>query len=745
MNHNTILFNTFVCCAVFITTNASLLYASHLGSTRFLSNAPHSVRLVAIGTLFYSLIILIFQALSPLHAISKIWVTIFCLFLALISHILWGRHAKIQTDIEPIKLWIRDGLASRWAGLLIICGFVVLLSLSRAMLMPPLGWDDLLYHLPLAAKWIKRGTILFFKAPDVLAECTHYPINGELFASWLLLPFNNDLMTNIMNFPITMLGGIACYAIARELGLTRKEASWAPALICFAPVIYSEITTSQVDNSVFAFCSVAVLFTLRFIRKGYLYDFYLAFTSAGILLGIKYTAIPVVALICIAIIIKTIRQNKYTGFIEKLGLILLSLLILCMFGGRQYILNSIDARNPIYPFSLKIFNHEILEGSYNWEQMGTYVHYYEKETGQDKFNLWEKEYTKFCYLNKDNMPFPITLGPKFLIFIILAIASLFFRPQNVSKAIWYLLSLLWFLPTMIFVVDTSAATFRSGPFVEYSSRFLSPFLALFTVQGLIFIKKIRMHYGTIDLILFVFVAWDLLYINKAHLWEVEAIYPFFIAMLFLIVIFTDLLKKKSKPLNANKEISYNSYISYFQSLSILRAIFTRKCTAYITCLIALVIGLYFIQIYRDNTRYAYYRRHVNYVDIPRYFVNAWEFLDQPEEKKTIALTMGKELPSGNWFFYPLLGRHLQNDIVYISAKHKEEVPAWLDRGILRGYDFSIWLSNLKKKKVDCILVQKPWPIELNWMQLYPDDFQLVYEDDACKIFFTLYRISTKAS
>ena len=58
-----------------------MLYTSHLLVRRFIPHVPPSVRLVAIGTLFYAFIILIFQALSPFYAITKSGVTITCLLL----------------------------------------------------------------------------------------------------------------------------------------------------------------------------------------------------------------------------------------------------------------------------------------------------------------------------------------------------------------------------------------------------------------------------------------------------------------------------------------------------------------------------------------------------------------------------------------------------------------------------------------------------------------------------------------
>jgi len=715
------LHNTLWGCTIFLITNGSLLYVSHLLVRRFLPNAPASVRLVAIGTVFYSFIVLLFQALSPFHAITKTWVTLSCLTLALASHFTWGKYRNFKAEIEPIRSWVRDGLNSRWAPLLIICGFVTLLSFSRALLMPPLNWDCLTYHLTFAALWIKKGTLLLFTAPDQIIENVYFPINGDIFASWLLLPFHNDLLVNTMNFPITLLGGISCYAIARELGLPRKRASFAPALICFAPVIYSQITTTYMDNAVFAFCSASVLFTLRYLSRGYLYDNFLALTAAGILLGLKYNGIPIVGIIFAATTIKTISLFKSSGFLKKSGLILLGLIILCMLGGRQYILNTIEAGNPLYPFPLGIFNHEVFQSSCKLEQVNQWVPDYEKKYGWDKFSWLQKEYRKFMYL-------PRNAGPKFLLFLVLAFTSLFSRPHHVKKRIWYLLSLLWIVPIVLFYSNTSADFARRACWIDGCTRFLSFPIALFTIQGLVLLQKISKHSSKIDFFLVALVAWDLLQINKNHLWEIKVLYPLVVVIIFLVVILLNLVIVRLKRFTSKEGGFFISAGSFRLSSTI-----AKQWTTYTMGFTLLVTGFYFLQCYRDNTRHIYFREHVDTSNIPRQFVNGWEFLDRPDEKKTIAVTMGWEPPGHQWFFYPLLGRWLQNDIVYISAKYKWEVPAWLHRGLLRGDDSSIWSYNVIRKEVDYILVQKPWPIELKWIR-GNDKFKLVFSDIHCEIF-----------
>lgn len=719
------LVNILLGCLIFFITNSCLLYASHLLVRRFFSNLAPAARLIALGVLYYAFIILIFQALSPLHAIARIWVTLTCILIASIAHFTWGKQRDFSADIDPLRAWLRDGLDSRWAVLIIVCGFVVLFAFSRALLMPPLVYDCVTYHLTFAAMWIKQGTLFLFKAPDQIIDCAYFPINGELFASWLLLPFHHDLLANTMNFPLTLLGGIGCYAIAREFGMTRKEASFAPALICFAPMIFSQITTALVDNASLAFYAASVLFILRYLRTGYLPEGLLAVAAAGILVGIKHAGIPVLGLVFMAFFVKLIRSISFYGFFRKCGMILVAIFIIGALGGRQYILNTIDAGNPLYPFSVELFQTKLLEGSAQWKLVNYWISEHEKEKGLDKYSLWEKEYRKLLYLT-------ITIGPKFLTFLMLAIISLVFRPRTVPAGRWRFLALLWLLPMLLFYADTDANAARKGPWIESSSRFLSPYVALFTIMGLAVIKRFSHYFKGVDFLLVALIVWDLLYINKTHLWEVEAVYPFIVLIImFMMLLFTRVGERLKRIFIRNGTGEFPALASGHENTPY------RKWIIYSSGLLLLVAGLYVLQCYRDATRYKYYSTHSDhqgFVNLAKSVVGAWEFLDQPGTPKTIAMTMGPETPLGYWLLYPVLGRRLQNDVVYVSAKSKWEVPAWVERGLLRGDDFSIWLYNLKRLQVNYIMVSPPWPIELAWISRHEDEFELIFSDVRCRIY-----------
>ncbi|MBN2066740.1 MAG: glycosyltransferase family 39 protein [Candidatus Thermoplasmatota archaeon] len=526
-----------------------------------------------------------------------------------------------------------------------------------------------------------------------------------------------------MNFPITLLGGISCYAIAREVGLTRKEASFAPALICFSPMIYALITTEYVDTAVFAFCSAAVLFALRYLKKGTLHDFLLAMLASGILLGIKFTGIPVAGLILIVTAIKTITLTWHPGFLKKLGVVLLGLLTLCAMGGRQYILNSIDARNPLYPLPIRIMNHEIAEGWGGLDKMNEWISQYEISEGLDKLDWWGRTYRKFYYRS-------LTAGPKYFLFLILAIVSLFISFRHIPRYHWYFLSMMWIIPITLYYTGPSMDFAKGGYYLDTSTRFLSPYIAIFTIQGLVLLKKLSKYFYTTDSFLLALVAWDLLYVNKTHIQEIGLLYPFVVVLIASIIIIFKLVSRALKNLFSKEGTIFIFGRSY--RLDVTTTI--RWANYYAIGFIVTVAGIYGLQNYRDHTRYLYYRGYTDLTNTPKSFVNGWEFLDKSNEKKTIALTMGWKSPGHHWFFYPLMGRHLQNNITYVSARHMWDVPTWLHQGEIRGNEYSIWLHNLKRKNVDYVLVQTPWPVESQWMALNEDIFQLMFSDENCKIF-----------
>jgi len=725
------LLNTLIGCMVFLLTNGSLFYASHLTVRKFMPKFPYAVRLTATGLLFYAGILGVFQALSPFHAITKTGVVLTCLIIAVVFHVLWGGHRNIRAEVVPIIIWLRAGLNSRWACLIVVCGFILFLSFSRALLMPPLSWDSLTYHLTFAATWIKQGTLCLFIAPDQIINCGHFPKNGEIFASWLLLPFHNDLLVNVMCFPITFLGGLACYAIARELGLKPSSAKWAPALICFSPMIYAHITIQNVDNAVFAFCCTAVLFTLRYLRRGLVCDGLLAFAACGILVGVKYNALPAAGLIFLAVSIKSLSMVGWPVSLKNGGVLCIGLLIVGALGGRQYIVNAVEARNPLFPMTINVLGHEVFKGYANFDPGKPLLSSREKPARSGILYSIGAELQKFSYVPHS---YTKTAGPKFFIFIILAVIALFARPPTVSRKAWFFFSITWIVPILIFYGEPSLRNSREGRWNAGSTRYLSASVALFTIQGLMVFERLRKYFSSIDFVFVVFIVWDILYVNKSHGKDITVLYPLFVCIFLVTFILLGLVMKKSAVCRAQTgapSLPHNFNVSGSGRMNFKVVGKPAFCALVVLFLFG---GIYGLQSYRNISRFTYYSKQNDYNKTPVHTIAAaWSFFDNLDGK-TIAASMGWKAPGDQWFLYPLFGRQLQNDVVYVSSKYKEDEPTWRHRGLLRGEDFSIWQYNLKRGNVDYVLLTRPWSIELGWMQQNEENFTLVKSDKHYQIF-----------
>ena len=142
-------------------------------------------------------------------------------------------------------------------------------------------------------------------------------------------------------------------------------------------------------------------------------------------------------------------------------------------------------------------------------------------------------------------------GPKFFLFLILAIISLIIRPRDIPKRDWYFLGLLWIVPVVIFYSDSPASFTRKAAWIVGSTRFLSPAIALFTIQSLVFVKRFSKYSTTISFLFAALITWDIIFSNTTHLWEVEILFPYFILFVFLFGVILALNKLRHSFLKRN--------------------------------------------------------------------------------------------------------------------------------------------------------------------------------------------------
>lgn len=668
---------------------------------RFHSDLPNAARWTAIGMLCICLIIIIFMVTAHLHLFDRGVVTVLCLVLAIIAHLTLKHHCALSIELKAITNWLKWAIASRGNLLFITVVVVISISTIRALLMPPLSWDSLVYHLFFAGTWVQQKGMVLLSVPIEMDACTHFPINGEMIAAWAMLPFHSDLMVNLINFPFFLLGSFAFYALAREFNLNKKFASLLVCLVCFSPMIYSYITTTYVDIPVFAELIGAVLFFFRFLRIKHRMDAIFIFLCLGLAIGTKLTALHITALICsftfFSILWKNLKQNN---FLSSLSLIGVGLGMMILIGGNQYIKNWHQAGNPLYPYQISVGKHTLFSGSIYLEKVA-------QEMGLGTRQLdFANVQAMFSYSPTDH---PRTAGPKFLFLVIVAVASLIFKPQVKPKYRFWLLTLLWLIPMFLFYFDNSVNSVLARRFWPNDcSRFLITPLALATLVALLQFARTRTIFPLINFLLPLFIIADLFMVNYRFRYPIFN-YLFWFLSISTIGIF--LVVKSLANFNNSK------------SIRLLLAIFVG------VIILVLTATTLKLQEYKDTTRLSYFKYYTALHDFPRQFADGWNWCDNPDTPQTIALTTGKAHSGHNWFFYPLMGSHLQNRVVFASINRKGVYPTHIDRGLSNeNGDFNTWRYNLQAQNVDLIFVQEPFPIELKWIKSNPEFFKLKHQD-----------------
>lgn len=118
----------------------------------------------------------------------------------------------------------------RWSAL--VAGGIVSLFLLEAATRPPAGWDTVVYHLPLAVKWLQQGSLAFIQESWKF----QMPSNGELFPLFLMY-LGNERLLSLACLPFTLLAVLTVYSLAWRVSDSREGALLAALGFGTMPII----------------------------------------------------------------------------------------------------------------------------------------------------------------------------------------------------------------------------------------------------------------------------------------------------------------------------------------------------------------------------------------------------------------------------------------------------------------------------------------------------------------------------
>lgn len=670
--------------------------AAYTFCRRLLPASRTSVRWTATGTMLLWLLSAVFHALA-----FGSW---FRLPIALaVAACVGGVSLLVVRRSDGIRALLRDdwwslrSFASKVTptarAILFGLGLLGAIFAMRGVVVPPMAWDDLTYHLFKAGTWVEAGRLVREPGPDAWSYYNYFPGGGEVLWAWAMLPAHGDTFVCLAPVAIWGLCVLAAYAAARQLDFDTEWALATSAALNCSPAVARFMDSNYVDNVALAgFLAGAVM--LLECRSGFRIS--LAFLSAAgfaFLPAVKSNGFPFFALGVLALFFAAPRPGRVAVVMQILGVSLAAVAIALPW----YAYAWVDHGSPLYPFPFSFFGWRI-PGN---EELGYLLR------GLDNSPPLPPPVVLFrlAWLPLNFKPFPY-----FYVALAIPGAILLWR-RNERLVVLFLFAVV-LLTCGVFVSDLGLAL-RASRWVKVLGRLLLPGMAaviLLAAQTAtrrlrpIWVALVAMQMGFS-------LPFDLWGESDARALGEWLVYPLGLA---IVAALCTLLLKRRPELLPYRPLG-------LAGIALLSAFFLAFATDSI----------------REKVRYASYdefmfdgtaRLHVtDRVTCDSAF---WQALDT-KSGHVIAFTGGYNASRAGhtWGRYPLLGSGLQNRVVYVPITADGSiVDYWRPAAALASLDEDAWLGRLRDLAVDYLIVLQPEPAEARAIAHSPAVFELVMQN-----------------
>ena len=249
---------------------------------------------------------------------------------------------EIRRFVGWISSVARRMRPARIPWLWLFTGLIGLLTLGRALL-PPTGWDALVYHL--------QGPRLYLEAHRLVAVPENFYLNWpaqvEMLYTWGML-LKDHTLAKLLNWVFWLLTAVMLYALGRRT-VNKRVGEWAMALWAAVPLAVRLAGVAYVDLFVTAFVLAAFYAFMCWSesqRDGYLI---VSALFAGFAMAAKYTAVTWAGMLILLFVYHAWRHQR-----RRAGWILIRAVLFAAVAGLVVlpwlIKNWIVTGNPVYPF-----------------------------------------------------------------------------------------------------------------------------------------------------------------------------------------------------------------------------------------------------------------------------------------------------------------------------------------------------------------------------------------------------------
>ncbi|MFA6129527.1 MAG: hypothetical protein WC731_00890 [Candidatus Omnitrophota bacterium] len=689
----------FIIEAVIVTASSWLLTRKYFG-IRLLSDA-----ILVSFILLFAQIVLVELLLGVAGQLYFLNVLLAHAAILLIIYLIYFRKEAPPLEKLNVEPFINSNLLLLAASIFFSFFLVKLFS---NLINPPLSPDSLQVHLAFPATWITNGNLdnpinifgsLPILKPGTLETCSssYYPINAQLFFTWLMLPLRNAFLADAGEAPFYIIGIVAVYAILRKYDVNRVMALLSGFLWVLIPSIFKQLRTGSLIDVICAVLFLLVFNALLLLKLDFsLKNAALFGIATGLFVGTKIINLAwLLALVPLAcyILYRKVKESKFE-LSKVLSILAVIVSMIILFGCFVYLKNYFILGNPLFPVELRIFGKTIFKGLLD------------NAAYKSQVAGWKLDFMK--------MIFKEGLGLQFIALIL---------PCTFIPVIFYkylkakVLSLGGYL--LLFATPFFMLILYSFFINIYTSRYFFPYLSFGLLTAVIFITKLPRgdkYLAAISFISILSAAFEL-----ANRYELVSSILLSLAVFILLFLY-------------KKQVSI-----FYRSKN-----FSRIMLA---VLLAGFLFLTYLNNRYDKEEFSRYplsfpKREAWQSDIGR----GWKALNE--------LTKGgsRIAYTGRMEFYPLFGSGLKNTVKYVSINAKEVTAYNKPDGLFRKTrDFTAWRENLKKGRIEYLFIALPFfdnresedpkkfPIEDEWAGAHPDDFELIFSNSLSRIYKVLIK------
>jgi hypothetical protein len=569
------------------------------------------------------------------------------------------------------------GLVRRSPRRMWITAFAVLAApvVLRPFVVPPLGWDTLLYHATKPAFWVQLGgpALVLEPGPQSWDLTRNSFAGGEVFLAWAMLPMRGDLLLGVAQVVQWLAIGVTLLALAREVGVREPFATAAVGFVLALAPIRLEVGSGYVEVSLVVFLAAGLAFAVRWLRAREPQALVLAGLALGLACGNKIIALPVAAFAMTVIGVVAIARRRIVALGAAVGLC-------AAFAAPWMVYNWIDTGYPLSPMPVSILGVKLGQESAAIE---TSLH--RPDLRYDWYAERDALERTFQSPGTDKETLGVEAVPPLFLFGLVAVPLVIARRRSVGLLLFGVFAI-----NLAIVFGPSFAVVRLQ-WPEGVSRFWMPAVVAAIPASALWCERMP--------------AAGRLYFT------------------YLLGFSYFLLMRFAAYGCSKYSLHFMAVAAGLAGLVAFAAGRARRARWAVAALLG-VAALTYIAVRRDENRYEAARFDTVLHMVGKSWVPLAEALDDGTPHR-VAVTAGDNKTAANGLFYFFFGRRLQNDVLYVPVSKTGALvadPLHQPPGVVDG---EAWLRRLRQLGVTEVASLEPPTLELRWMEASPAIFKPV--------------------